>query len=270
MREAGSESVLRSLFSSRMLFLLALSLLAGYAALMASMGVTSPFVIVTGSSMEPTYHQGDLLLVKSATPASVSIDDVIVFHTPRLGVSSGLPSLIAHRVVGIQPVDGLLGYKTQGDNSDRDSFVVPSNRLIGRVHTNLGILGKPVMIFGKMKTLLVIGLPLALAAGVYWLMTRKNEDEVLDEDGGMAQQLGRQTEVNRQLAAQDLIRKIATLPRSNIRTKHANRNSGAAIDGLKNTLLDNRLSEDARVAFDDVLGLLDGVRTGRNATRAPE
>ena len=105
MHEADSESVHGGLDRSRIVFLVALGLLAAYFALMASAGVTSPLVIVSGSSMEPTYHSGDLLLVRSVAPASISAGDIIVFHTPRKGVSAGLPSRIAHRVESIQPVD---------------------------------------------------------------------------------------------------------------------------------------------------------------------
>ena len=71
----------------------------------------------------------------------------------------------------------MLGYRTRGDNSDQDSFVVPSNLLIGEVRPNLGAIGKVLAVITNVKLLIVIGLPLALAGSVFWLLTREGEEQ---------------------------------------------------------------------------------------------
>lgn len=251
MREADSESVHGGLDRSRIVFLVALTLLSAYFVLMASAGVTSPFVIVGGSSMEPTYHSGDLLLVRSVAPASVSEGDVIVFHTPRKGVSAGLPPRIAHRVVDIQPVEGMLGYRTRGDNSDQDSFVVPSNLLIGVVRTNLGPIGKLLALISNVKLLLIIGLPLAIAGAVFWLLTRTDEEEDAksEQPDRGSQQAG--------------VPGADSRSRSSFITPYDNRKSDRAVGDVKKWLLDNRPPPEVRKAFDDVTGRLDHIRAQR-------
>ena len=253
MREADSESVHGGLDRSRIVFLVSLTLLSAYFVLMASAGVTSPFVIVSGSSMEPTYHSGDLLLVRSVAPASISEGDIVVFHTPRKGVSMGLPPRIAHRVVGIQPVNGMLGYRTTGDNSDQDSFVVPSNLLIGAVRTNLGPIGKVLAVISNVKLLLVIGLPLALAGAVFWLLTRADEEQ--DEEHDQPIPGSRQTAV------------AGTGSRSGASfiAPYDNRKSDRAVGDVKKWLLTSRPSSEVRKSFDDVIDRLDYLRAQRPA-----
>lgn len=251
MREADSESVHGGLDRSRIVFLVALTLLSAYFVLMASAGVTSPFVIVGGSSMEPTYHSGDLLLVRSVAPASISEGDVIVFHTPRKGVSAGLPPRIAHRVVGIQPVEGMLGYRTRGDNSDQDSFVVPSNLLIGAVWINFGSIGKLLALISNVRLLLIIGLPLAIAGAVFWLLTRTDEEE------------DAKSEQPNRGSRQAAVPGTDSRSRASFITPYDNRKSDRAVGDVKKWLLDNRPPPEVRKAFDDVTGRLDHIRAQR-------
>lgn len=257
MREADSGSVRGGMDGSRILFFVALILLSAYFVLVASSGVSSPFVIVSGSSMEPTYHAGDLLLVQSVVPASVSEGDIVVFHTPRMGISAGLPARIAHRVVGIQPVDGMLGYLTRGDNSDRDSFVVPSNLLIGTVQTNLGPIGKLLALITNVKLLLIIGLPLLIAGGVFWLLTREEEEE--GGENARSKPAGKP-----ERGSLGSARVVAdSWSKADFVTPYDNRKTDHAVGDVKNWLLTNRTGPEARKAFDDVTERLDSLRARR-------
>jgi signal peptidase I len=255
MREADSESVHGGLDFSRIIFLVALALLVGYFAVVSSTNVTSPFVIVSGTSMEPTYHAGDLLLVESVVPAAIAEGDVIVFHTQRKGVSAGLPTRIAHRVVGIQPVDGMLGYLTRGDNSDRDNFVVSSNLLIGSVKMNLGPIGKLLAFVTNIKLLLIIGLPLAVVGGVFWLLTREDEEE--SENGIPTPATADPARPVRQ------VRELGTSQNSSFVSTYDNRMADRDTNDVKNWLLTNQPSPEVRKAFDDVTDRLDRLRAQR-------
>lgn len=75
----------------------------GYLGLVLFLGTSSPFMLVRGTSMEPTFHTGDLLLSRSVSPTKIEVGDVIAFSVPaeerkRLN----LPSTAVHRVLGIE------------------------------------------------------------------------------------------------------------------------------------------------------------------------
>lgn len=253
MSEPGSDSDKTGIAISRIIFLIALILLACYFVAVASTNVTSPFVIVSGSSMEPTYHAGDLLLIESAIPSSIAEGDVVVFHTPRKGLSSGLPSRIAHRVIGIQPVDGKLGYLTRGDNSDKDNFVVSSDLLIGTVRSNLGPIGKLISLITNVRLLLIIGLPIAVVGGVFWLLTREDEDE--EEHPA----------VSASSAPKSQIPAVDHRGRANFVSTYDLRKTDRATSDVKKWLLTSQVTPEAREAFDDVTERLDQLRIERGA-----
>ena len=249
---------------SRFFFIFALAALSGYAVTMAMTGVASPFVIVSGNSMEPTYHAGDLLVLKSVSPASISEGEIVVFHTPRNGVDAGLPPRVAHRVVEIQPVTGLLGFQTKGDNSDLDGFVVRSDLIIGSVWTNLGPVGKPLALISNIRLLLMIGMPLAVAGGVIWLLARQDDDEDdFSENDGKASQ-------SRATPRPDVGPDQADRLPVGFVTSHDQRQADRAVARVNRFMLSNRVSPQVRKAFDDVTERLTEFRSNITARRSEE
>ena len=69
----------------------------------------SPFGVISSSSMEPTLHRGDLVLVLKIPFEKIQKGDIVVFRNPNNGVA------VAHRVVG-KLEDGRL--LTKGDNEE--------------------------------------------------------------------------------------------------------------------------------------------------------
>lgn len=78
----------------------------------AFLGGDTSYVIVSGTSMEPTLHAGDLVLARRH--AAYEPGDVIVYGVRPEGATAD--KLIIHRVVGGSASSG---YVTQGDNRDR-------------------------------------------------------------------------------------------------------------------------------------------------------
>lgn len=125
--------------------------IAAWAALLRPplLGGPTSYVLVTGTSMEPTMHHGDLAVIREHP--TYEHGEVVAFHT-EAGASPRDPMVI-HRVVG---GDGDAGYRLQGDNNDfrdpwrpRDEqvagalwFFVPG---AGRI---LAVLTQPVMFAG--------------------------------------------------------------------------------------------------------------------------
>lgn len=80
-------------------------------------------VVVAGTSMEPTYEVGDLVLTWRAEP---EVGDVVVYRIPS-GAARG--KLVVHRVVAV-PEDGDL--RTKGDNMPvMDRWVVSRGDVLG-------------------------------------------------------------------------------------------------------------------------------------------
>lgn len=81
-------------------------------------------VIVSGESMEPTFHTGDLILVWKTR--NWGVGDLVTY---RLDVPGGDGGLVIHRIVSGNPVDGWI---TKGDNKPlNDGWTVPNSSIVG-------------------------------------------------------------------------------------------------------------------------------------------
>ncbi len=79
------------------------------------------YVIINGNSMEPNFHRGDLVVLK--TSPVYSVGDMVAYKYPRLGN-------VFHRIVGI---DDTGSYLMQGDhNAWTDSYHPQKNEIIGK------------------------------------------------------------------------------------------------------------------------------------------
>lgn len=97
--------------------------LSGYATFAIAMGTSTPMVVVTSGSMEPTLYRGDLLAIQTRSEDQIAVNDIIVFRADW-----NPESPIVHRVVEIidDENEGLL-FVTKGDNNyanDRDYRVI--------------------------------------------------------------------------------------------------------------------------------------------------
>ncbi|OGL42603.1 MAG: signal peptidase I [Candidatus Schekmanbacteria bacterium RBG_13_48_7] len=97
--------------------------------------------VVEGSSMYPRLKRGDLIVVVKSKNISVSVDDIIVFRNPEIG-------LIAHRIIKITET----GLFTRGDNNVvQDPEIINKDQILGRVRVRIPWLGFP-RIWLKMLT----------------------------------------------------------------------------------------------------------------------
>jgi signal peptidase len=82
------------------------------------LGGPAGYVTVSGTSMQPTMHTGDVVLLHRR--AAYRRGDVIAYHVPRGQAGEG--HVVIHRVVG---GSAARGYVTRGDNRDSDDFWRP-------------------------------------------------------------------------------------------------------------------------------------------------
>src|SRR5438034_11407927 len=74
-----------------------------------ALGGNAGYVLVSGQSMEPRYHTGDMVLVERHS--SYRVGEVIAYRVPKGDPMAG--SQVIHRIIG---GDGVHGFGRQGDN----------------------------------------------------------------------------------------------------------------------------------------------------------
>ncbi|HEY7873568.1 MAG TPA: signal peptidase I, partial [Actinomycetota bacterium] len=113
---------------------LAAAALAGYLLIGPSqLGGPVTYVAVTGTSMQPHLHTGDLVIVRKAPQYNVG--DVVAFR------NSQLRSTVLHRIIGVE--DGR--FVLQGDNNDFvDTYRARPEDIVGRKWLVLGKAGKVI------------------------------------------------------------------------------------------------------------------------------
>jgi signal peptidase len=116
------------------------------------LGGATTFVVVRGSSMEPKYHSGDLLIAREQDQYDVG--DIVIFRVPSGG---GQGALVVHRLTEVGD-DGAI--VTQGDNREHpDGFTLHLGDIVGEPIVNIPLGGKLLVIFSTWWFL-------ALVAGV--------------------------------------------------------------------------------------------------------
>jgi signal peptidase len=121
-----------------------------------SLGGAVSYVKVDGHSMDPTYHMGDLAIVRKQ--ASYNVGDPVAYRIPRGEFGAG--ALVIHRLIG---GDGVHGYTTKGDNRTiADEWHPRTEDILGRVRFDIPAFGntlaeltRPVNIGGLLAALTV-------------------------------------------------------------------------------------------------------------------
>lgn len=135
----------------------------------ARFGGATTVVTVSGTSMQPTYHTGDVLIARRRSHYSVG--DVVVYRVP-VG-QPGAGQLVVHRVIST-PSDGTLVLK--GDNRALPDDIHPGAAdLVGAVTVDLGGLVGRLLRLGPS---IVVGL--ACAVIVYRVVAGTEEPDDLD------------------------------------------------------------------------------------------
>jgi signal peptidase len=139
--------------------------------------------IVSGTSMEPTYHTGDLALVRRT--GDIAVGDVIVYAVPAGQPGEGRH--VVHRVVG---GDAASGWITRGDNRDTPDIWRPrADDIVGTVRGLIPQGGSWLM-----KVLSPIGLGAGVAIAVIWVFWPRDDEGRVDEPDSDADPAGLERE----------------------------------------------------------------------------
>lgn len=102
------------------------------------LGGPTAVVLVSGTSMEPSLHTGDLVLVHRRP--SYRVGDVVAYRVPRGNVGEG--QVVIHRIVGGTAESGFV---VRGDNRGTDDQWRPKPADIVGTHWADVPTGKPVL-----------------------------------------------------------------------------------------------------------------------------
>ena len=131
-----------------------------------------PYTVLSGS-MEPTYHTGSLIYVKSVDPFELEDGDVITFMLDE-------DTIATHRIVDVVPDDedpGVVRFQTKGDANDAvDGSLVHYKNVIGSP-----IFTIPYMGYFANFVQTPPGLYVAIAAGIFILLLAFLPDMFDDE-----------------------------------------------------------------------------------------
>lgn len=141
------------------------------------LGLT-PMIVLT-ESMEPDIKAGDLIVCKPIEAGDVKVGDVISFFDPM----STTDAVVTHRVVEIIEKEGVLSFRTKGDNNNAEDYMpVPSENLVGRYSFRIPVVGRILMFMQTTLGLIVcIGIPL-VALIAYELIRRRMYEKGKDTD----------------------------------------------------------------------------------------
>lgn len=142
-----------------------------------SLGGRAEWVLVSGTSMLPRLHTGDLVLVERRS--SYHVGEVVAYRVPKEQVGAGF--VVVHRIVG---GNGRTGWRVKGDNRTAQDLWHPTNR---------DVLGSRLLrIPDAWLVLRVLHMPvlLALFAGFgvfFWIaLAGEGEDDVDEvEEAGL-------------------------------------------------------------------------------------
>ncbi len=127
---------------------------------------TLPFIPVMGSSMEPTFSAGSLLLTEPIeNPDTIEVGDIIVYNVPALTRQMyNYPSTVVHRVIKVTETERGVFFRTKGDNTGEDPFTVRPQDLRGTVNSEIPYLGFPLLFFQSKQGLIFLITGLSLLA----------------------------------------------------------------------------------------------------------
>jgi signal peptidase I len=119
------------------------------------LGGSSSYVITYGTSMQPSFHAGDLAVVRAAS--SYHVGEIVAYRNTQLGGHT-----VLHRIIGIS--DG--HYIFKGDNNNFvDSFHPDRSELQGRLWFHAPGVGKYLLMLHGPRLFLVVGFLVLLLIG---------------------------------------------------------------------------------------------------------
>jgi signal peptidase len=133
-----------------------------------SLGGPAAYVLVSGHSMNPLYHTGDMILVRHHD--TYRVGDIIAYRVPKGDAMAG--AQVIHRIIG---GNATRGFVVQGDNRTAPDVWRPkSSDIVGSATLQIP---HAVVVLQFMRSPLLLGLLAASFVFVFLLTGGKQENE---------------------------------------------------------------------------------------------
>lgn len=112
-------------------------------------GIT-PMAVLSGS-MEPTFHVGSLVFVKSVNPDEVKVGDAVTYQL------AGADKVVTHRIINVNAEDKTI--ETKGDANDTaDGSAVPFANIVGKAFAfSIPLLGYLAVYLSSTQGMIILG-----------------------------------------------------------------------------------------------------------------
>jgi len=147
---------------------LALVATLGWFCLPQSAGGRADWVMVSGTSMLPHLHTGDLVLVEHQS--SYHVGEVVAYRVPKGEIGAG--SVVIHRIIG---GNGRTGWKLQGDNRTAPDLWYPTDHDV--IGSKLLRIPDAWVVLRLLHMPLLLGLFAGFAAFFTIVLGRSDEDD---------------------------------------------------------------------------------------------
>jgi signal peptidase I len=132
-----------------------LPLFLGYLFLQNTLNIDEPLAVSTGRSMEPSIHEGDILVFRGVSFEEIEVGDVILFEVPE-EMGELLPPRITHRVIEVRRENGETFLRTKGDNAPLDTYEIPASNVVGLNVAVIPYVGLPLLFAQRPVGIIVI------------------------------------------------------------------------------------------------------------------
>ena len=137
-----------------------------------SLGGRAGYVLVSGHSMEPRYHTGDMVMV--LRHSSYHVGQVIAYRVPKGDAMAG--AQVIHRIIG---GNGTKGFVVQGDNRTAADVWRPKNGDV--VGAKVLRIPNAVSVLQYLRSPVLLALLAACFVFVRVIGRREEDDEVANE-----------------------------------------------------------------------------------------
>lgn len=94
--------------------------------------------VVSGGSMQPRWHRGDIVITRSVDQSALKVGDVITFRVET--------TRVVHRITAVHETDRGPIFTTQGDNNPAADRPVPADDVEGKVISAVPAAGRPLLL----------------------------------------------------------------------------------------------------------------------------
>ncbi len=126
---------------------------------------TKAYIVLSGS-MEPEINIGDIVITTDVKQEDIKVGDIISFEKGNM--------MVTHRVTEIEEENGIVTYKTKGDNNNAEDLgVITYDDIVGKYNSKIPKLGHLVL-FIQQNLIAVIAIFIFFAV---FMITKPQKEE---------------------------------------------------------------------------------------------